>query len=863
MALTLSASAQGVQKRPAFPAKVRIYYKRIYFSDATGAMTWETNWTMVPENEVEDAGRLIWQLDSDVLNVFKSSTATITLRNKDGKWKRDCNESVFAPDSNSWRGYVDYKTAFQIRPAFVLDDGTVEELQAFTGYLVNVAFRTGDPNTELVEIMLEGGSRRLADGDADDANQTVTDEYMGSLNGGGATMSLTTVNKGVSKIDTVKRGWQAAGFPGNALQASTVWEQLTEGLDYTTAAMNDPANVLTLNGLVVLTANSRIWITYRYYKRSQTIESLVTDLCTAAGLGVSEYSISAVSVPTGVINLKLWRSQADWQTAAKNFCMNIGATGQISPLWLYVFDNFEDGDYTANPAWTPQVGADWSVILGSGHYYLKGNGASHTSSVITTPQTTAVGTWRFAIQLSSATAIQSIFAFNWNSSTKTGSGYAVVYGNGQVQLIKVNSADITNSANWTVLGSVNHSSYVGTGDGSNGDIVWVSLDAYGAINVYIGNPAPKTASISVTDTTYTTTSNVLLGYSNPGGADSMYVDELHFSVNNSRGQGGTSLYEVPWAYLEMPAIDAGSGQPLEWDALELFWDSGFAAQDNTYAKVDTKASADNVSFDAFATATQADQIHYYPTSTTRRYLVPRIWLSLGASASEAKLWYKTSNIVVDCPDYAGKDCWSAIQQHAADSGCECGFNGAGVFFFRPKTPHSSADFTLDQSNALVRIVDARPIFTKVYSEVQLTYFGVTRKVNAGSENVTAPTPRQKYGRNILTLSSTNFRVINDANVSYGIGRKLFFDGIEPKWEIRAEFKFYPQVELGDVVQLSFDTKRAINAWFWGDTTYNWGDSKPYYRSQTALPVFNKKFRVISFEPVLKGTKLVTLLLREV
>ena len=63
---------------------------------------------------------------------------------------------------------------------------------------------------------------------------------------------------------------------------------------------------------------------------------------------------------------------------------------------LAVTDAFTDGDFTANPTWTPAEAGTWAITTDAGNPRLSINGPAAASVLsITTPSAVSVGTWRF------------------------------------------------------------------------------------------------------------------------------------------------------------------------------------------------------------------------------------------------------------------------------------------------------------------------------------------------------------------------------------------------------------------------------------------------------------------------------------
>ena len=78
-----------------------VSYKRRYWDETTKTYKWESSWTELASSSIVNFSAINWQLDSEQLNIFKTSNLTIDVDNQENQWRFDNPSGMFSPDSTS------------------------------------------------------------------------------------------------------------------------------------------------------------------------------------------------------------------------------------------------------------------------------------------------------------------------------------------------------------------------------------------------------------------------------------------------------------------------------------------------------------------------------------------------------------------------------------------------------------------------------------------------------------------------------------------------------------------------------------------------------------------------------------------
>ena len=207
-----------------------------------------------------------------------------------------------------------------------------------------------------------------------------------------------------------------------------------------------------------------------------------------------------------------------------------------------LLDDFTDGDYTANPTWTVQVGSGFSVTANK----LRKTSSAITLGTISTPSTNAYGEWQFAITLvtGSSSASQATRLYFCTSSTDytTANGYYVHMSGGTayniIALYKITAGALTELARNT---SVSYS----TG------VIRITRDISGNFIVYLDG----TQVLAATDTSFTSSTHIIW-YATSSSTSTAVVDIDNIKTSAISGTFISQVFD-------------GSTSLVEWDTISV------------------------------------------------------------------------------------------------------------------------------------------------------------------------------------------------------------------------------------------------------------------------------------------------------
>ncbi len=198
-----------------------------------------------------------------------------------------------------------------------------------------------------------------------------------------------------------------------------------------------------------------------------------------------------------------------------------------------VVDNFSDGNFTANPVWTSELGG-WQVSSG----YLRGDNTV-TVDKIRTPSTQVYGTWNFDFQFqtTSGTTGQVVRVFPIATLTTLNSGYYVFAdGSGTFQFRRLDAGTPTTLINSTWSPNLQWHT------------VKVIREFDNTFKLYLDGILKGT---SVADATYLTSSFFGIWNSGTAATDNHYIDNISCSPPST----ATTLVTVNTS----PSVSAKSG----------------------------------------------------------------------------------------------------------------------------------------------------------------------------------------------------------------------------------------------------------------------------------------------------------------
>lgn len=767
----------------------KVSYKRRYWNGS--AFVYEANWTDLDDSKIIGVGSIPMQLDTPRANVYRTSQISVRLDNTNNEWiQGTAPPSVFAADAIATLGYRLYKTQVQVQFGYLKQDGTKEYTALFTGLIVR-----SRPTSKDDEIILEVTSRGLLleRADAEKVSLSFTLENCIPATGDGTNKEFETTSVGVDHLTD--------------LQVNAV--SVTQGTDYRAENFNAVAEPGT-TGRVLITfqtappAGHTVKASGVKWKVNQKIEDLVADLCQEAGITSGERAITPVLFPGGLSGSKTIDTQAQW--AAGSVLTNVSALAVPDSLvrrWFLV-DDFSDLNYSSSPAWSVLVD-EGSVPISAGTGVLKmsvpladGDGVLKRKT-ISLPLSKDTGTWRFqALALGGAASggdgslIYLLNTATHSSGRPTGNGYALrISGHGSglaLDFYKVTAG---------VLSSIGS---VGGPAGATPFEYAISRAADGTWKIYHGaNGSTPTLALTVVDTTYTTFSYFMVmmhaSYSSVPiiKTASLDFDTLYVSQETENTSAVTNVQAI----YESAEFDLLS-TPTAWGILSHIE----TLNGGSLVFKTAVASISGGPYDAYVAISGGGQIQ----SALKRYLKIRIEFTIASGAiigpevDRVIANFTVSTIQLALANFAGKTCFNAIEEFAQVSNYEIGFDGDGIFFFRPKTVGASI-LAIDQENAIIAVNEYDAGFSRVINVGRVRYNDYFNKWDGTDALEASPTSEQEYGR-IVQDETYNLLLANDVNIGRGRAQAIYEFGYRPRRYLRLSTWIIPWLELSDVITVS-------------------------------------------------------------
>lgn len=772
---TVSTAFKEAQKSPATVSVRRISYKRRYWVQASNAYTWESSWTVLPENEVVSVSPITGKLDTDKLNEFKISNVNLVLKNDRRQWKAGKRGGYFGATTAYPDGFEPYWTKFKIESGYEVA-GVATYVPLFVG--VATGFSTSAAS-DTVQVNVQGLEALLQNANAEDVSILVSYENMGT--GNGSNKDFTTVQPGVGIVKNV--------YLNGILKKP--------GTDYSISQMNEPTLGAKISFTTAPASGVVVMITYRYWKQNQKIEDVVGDLLTAAGISGGSRDITNVIFPTGVIQAHNITTQGDWNAGTKTLVDVNRTPGDLKVDFIstsnkVLLDNFNS---SLDPSWSTYgsvsiVGNKLRVGDGSGVAY-----AFRTS-------TRNVGYWEFKVTWVSGSydTFHNREAYMFLFGNTFSNYYLKFFTNdsfGGIYLHKDNLSAIGYCPNTFSAGTE--------------FTIGIARNKDGTIKVYLGG----VEKFSVTDTTYSTAYKIGFQATNGDGANDNSIwdfEDLYIPSELSSGSSWVS-----------PSLDCLS-TPSAWGLLSKS-QTTIGAGSISYS---TRSSTDGSTWDGYVAIGAGNQIN----SALKRYVQVKVDLTSGTTASDdisvqsISLPYTSAATLITMPTFADKTVYQAMQQIGSFANYEWGFNEAEVFFFRPKQVDKTVDENLDGSINAIDVSSLSDGVERVYSEVQATYgnFDIT----VGDDGMAKDGPIARYGKRRLTIDGGDILLAPDTDVASGIALS-FYDALKnPRQTMKVRTKLMEWLDLSDTVSLTFNDNIPARPWFFGDTSAYFGDQTLYF-----------------------------------
>lgn len=762
-----------------------VSYKRRYWDATLRRYVFESDWTIIPKDGVIAVSPITEQLDSERLNEFKISNITLNFLNKDNRWRADNPAGIFGPDSFSpLYAYSDHWTKFRVRIGVKLLDGSTEHTSRFVGLAVEFSHSS----TDEVQVTVQGIESLLQNANAEDVSTRVVEENVGS--GNGVTPSFTTTHPGVGIIEEVSVGG-IAKIPGT---------------DYDESDLND----ISLGAKITFDpplASGVVRVTYRYWKQGQTVESLVEDLLTEAGIPAPAQIVDPVIFPGGISRIFSVDSQGDWNAGSLSGLDSASAPGDIKLDFdqKTLLDDFTDGDYTSSPAWTASVSPSSSPWAVSGGTLTLDRSpiVGPSTAIITTPSTAVVGSWEFELLQNSGAGLGKqhvVFAFIASSASLAGgpaNAYAIQLMDDtqtRIRLVKTDAAGAI-----TVLQSVS----VANNYFFTNRTYKVVRTASGQFSVYVDGALI----ITHTDTSITSSTIVAIHSSTSVTANyaTLVLDGIYSPPPSIDGE-----------YIS-EALDAGVSV-TSYGRLIVIATPGLGTV--TWF---TRTSTDGMSWDAWIEISANGQIN----SDVHRWIQVK---GVHETASDVMgdptsgsytLQYSAVSTTISLANFTEKTVYEQIQELGAFANYEWGPTPDEDFFFRPKSVLKNPVVELTRERNLLEINGLVSGQDRVYSEVRATYGRFSSRTRVAGD--TYGDAKAKFGSRVLSISGGDVLVGDDANIAAGVAAALAAEVGHARRRMKAVCKLMPYVDLSDVVLVSFDQNVPRPSWRHGDTTAQLGD----------------------------------------
>lgn len=721
----------------------------------------------------DSAGTIMWKLDKEDYGVFNLDNVTLTFRNDRNQWKQDNPKGLFPS------GKLINQSKIIIKIGAQLVDGTYETLRSFTGYI------SGDPDynpeEKTVSMTLVSAMSIFEKKSAEEISTLVTNEA--HAYSAPDIVAYNTANNGVAAVRlVVKRGATADGA-GAATEIKP-----TTG--YEISNQNKKALPLTVTLVTALTATESIWITYIYWYQDKLLEWLATQVMTLCG--ITSYSISPAVFSSSIENTWDFNSQADWNTCGLSSIDTITTPGSFKAGLL---DNFEDGDYSANPAWVE--------LYGSGIWSIVGNKLKiiPVSSLYTlkTASTKTTGSWQFQLYTLGYFAVNDYCRFYFMG---TGEEATYKYPTAGYYLIQTVGNLRIKRADGTVL--INTTIFL-----TSSNTVRISRDAAGVINLYVNEVLKGT---SAPDLTHITSDRMCISAftvePDPAWKPNFYIDDIYvWDYGTTPGIG----------ILTSPVKDTG-GSLASWGKLTATFTPNSAT-----VLIETATSSDNITYDAWTAIDGTGQI----LSAIKQYIKYRVTATLASMTNpvtpifdQITIKYYTSATVIDLVNLTGMTCRQVLDRITEMPAYEMGFKADDTFIYRPRLTSVPAILDLTSTTNIKTLRNLSDGIDRVYNRVKAD-FGIYQEVSDASGDA-EPNSITKYGTREYAVTASNLLPAANVNLAYAVAPTILNYTKTPRRRCTVETKLLLWPEIGDKVTVYLREDGALRQWRYGDRDVVWG-----------------------------------------
>jgi hypothetical protein len=769
---------KAAQASPSSVSLRRVSYKRRYWQQSTQSYIWETNWTALSESEVVSVSAITAKLDTEAVNEFKISNLTITLKNQDRRWTPTNPFGRFGKDAASpLYGYEPFWTKFRIETGYVVN-GVDTFVPLFVG--VAVDFQTAG-HSDTMQVSVHGIEELLKNANAELAGVLVENETpTGNIDG--TNNVFQTIQPGVGIVLKVV----VNGIENNA------------GTDYTVESFDDPNSPAVLTFEIPPTTGQTVKVDYIYWKQQQNIDDAVKDILEASGFNSSQYAVDPVTFISQFKKTISFDSQTDWESGTLTLADTTSFSGSlgINPQSSIV-DDFSDGNYTANLAWTVDFQSNCTLTVPGSYLRVTSTSTNATAKIHASNPSGAKDYGEYACVFIPNQQMDFNFKMALSNTTTTGGGSAA-----PGIVIDLRNRPLENKLTVSIYGY--------TENQTPDSFVLYDYPAWyndrikimwrrwfdGTVKVYFGIDTNPGLVWTGNHNGYTNINYMFL-VAQPNGGSGTFID-----ITDIRMPG--SNYGGNWV---SPTIDFVS-TPTSYLPM-IISDRKYNSSTITYQ---TRTSTDGVSWSSWATTGSGFSI----SSPLRRYIQIKIYLDATYAfnfVDRLTIQAYINQTKLKLSKYTARKSYDAIKSLASFANYEWGFGTDEIFFFRPKSVSDSIDQVLDSSINIIDVGSINNGETKVYDEVKAEYGAFVATATAGTGHPLSPSHR--YGNRRMEVSNGDILINEDTDIATGIALGLINYYSKPRRTCKAKTKLMEWVDLSDTVSVTY--RDQPNNWWMGDT----------------------------------------------
>lgn len=827
-------------------AFTRIRYKRRFFDAASVSYKFDAEFRNLELRDFVDAGEVNLKLDTPFLNRFTQSSVTLVLKNLQNEWiPATVSPSIFAADAVSPIGYDPMQMIFVIEWGYELPDGTRELVALFTGQAINWIF-TGRGGS--VEVIVSGKEYKMESAEAAQDSDSFSLEATSPALGDSANLIFFTTSKGVGRVDQVRVNGVVQG----------------QGADYEIEDLDEFDKPAKITFSSAPPTGQAVDASGLKWKTNSKIEDRVAALCDIAGITAPERLISPVDFPSGVGGQKEFTSKADWDSGTLADLDSVTEDGSLILSGVgssaFLTDDFEDGNFSANPVWTVTSGNQWSIQtqFGSLRLVTPTSGLSSTPKKIDTPSAQVDGLWEFDHSTQVPQALTTLIpAFPGGGQASPGMQFKFLFNKTLDEYYILRAQTNAGSSHTFSLHrkkggvetqlatlSVSLATFA-----KNSDHKWrITVEHLSGTNAEIKVYFDGALQLTGADSDRITVSEVMEMHAGGnfinapfglGGPNVNHFDNF-IQIPGTIFVGGNDF--APSGVWESPVIDLGAGNPLSYGALDTF----VTIDGDSTILFETRTSNDGIIFDAYVAIAGNNLI----LSATKQFIQVRATLTRSTGGTDTPhlerliVNFTVQNVVITLAIHEGRTVFSQIETYASIADFEIGFTGAGIFFFRPKTVTPTPVISINQENAIRDITEYRLGFDDVINVGQVRYGPYFNQFDGATAGEAEPTSERRFGRLIRFENLTGVLLANDVNLAAARARAIYENNFRPRRRIRVKAKMLPQLELGDVVRVSYFDHPLLEKTLFGDPLQVWGGHTPAFGDAENILARDLDFKVI-------------------